>query len=169
MKIVRVTPTGFAPVEIPEGAVHKMTKGEISDFAAQLEEQLKDAYTRPTDYGGYPGNKVYATVKVNGKTVATLYNSGAMETSNAIGARFEGSLPNNGQGPSLAQVRAEFIAKKLGGTVENAPTALTQRQYDRLPSMTLELDETAMKQDTLYGLLRSLLAAQETAGARTAG
>lgn len=77
----------------------------------------------------------YATVTVNGKVVATLYNSGGAEMTNAA-AGLVGDLPNSLGGPSLAQERAEYIAKALGGTIEKAPTAITQSEWTPRQSVT---------------------------------
>lgn len=74
---------------------------------------------------------VYATVKVNGKVVATLYNGGSSEMTNDAAGKV-GSLqdpPGLNGGPDLAQWRAEHIAKAVGGTVEKASTAITQSEW----------------------------------------
>lgn len=76
----------------------------------------------------------YATVKVGGKVVATVYNGGSAEmTIDTIGK--VGSLPDpdpNG-GPDVAQARAEYIAKAVGGTIEASPTAITQSEWKQRP------------------------------------
>jgi hypothetical protein len=81
----------------------------------------------------------YATVKVNGKVVATLYNSGCSVMTNAAAAEV-GNLPDPGPtgGPNLAQSRAEYIAKAMGGTIEKASTAITQSQWTPRPSVSRE-------------------------------
>src|SRR5204862_6559937 len=73
---------------------------------------------------------MYATVKVNGKIVATLYNGGSSAMSNDAAAKV-GDLPAPGAsgGPDLAQSRAEYIAKATGGTIEKASTAIAQSQW----------------------------------------
>lgn len=72
----------------------------------------------------------YAQVKVDGKVVATLYNGGSSTMTNAAAATF-GKLedPPGLSGPDLAQWRADQYAERLGGTVEKAPTAITQSQW----------------------------------------
>ena len=73
----------------------------------------------------------YATVKVDGKIVATLYNGGSVAMTNEAGVKV-GDLqdpPGLKGGPDLAQWRAERIAKAVGGTVEKAPTAITQSAW----------------------------------------
>jgi hypothetical protein len=83
---------------------------------------------------------IYATVKVDGKVVATLYNGGSSWTTNAVGAKVGDLDPaRNGSppgGPNLAQWRAEYIAKVVGGTIEKAPTAITQSQWTPRPSVS---------------------------------
>ncbi|MCP3403920.1 hypothetical protein [Bradyrhizobium sp. CCGB20] len=72
----------------------------------------------------------YARVKVDGKVVATLYNGGSSTMTNAAAAKI-GNLqdPPGLSGPDLAQWRADTYAELLGGTVEKAPTAITQSQW----------------------------------------
>lgn len=72
----------------------------------------------------------YAEVKVGGQVVATLYNGGSSTMTNAAAAKI-GKLedPPSLGGPDLAQWRADQYAARLGGTVEKAPTAITQSQW----------------------------------------
>jgi hypothetical protein len=72
---------------------------------------------------------LYAEIKVNGKTVAKVFNSGSTETPNSLAGRID--LTDDGQGPSLAQIRAEEIAKALGGKIVKADTAQTQSEWAR--------------------------------------
>jgi hypothetical protein len=89
---------------------------------------------------------IYATVKVNGKVVATLYNGGSSAMSNAA-AGAVGDLQDpsglNG-GPDLAQSRAERIAKALGGTIEKAPTAITQSEWTPRPDFSTDYTRTQL-------------------------
>jgi len=80
---------------------------------------------------------IYATVKVDGKVVATLYNSGSSAMTNDVGAKV-GNLQDLGPngGPNLAQSRADYIAKAIGGTIEKASTAITQSQWTPRPSVS---------------------------------
>ncbi len=98
---------------------------------------------------------IYATVKVNGKVVATLYNSGgSMMTNAAAGA--VGDLqdpPGLNGGPNLAQARAERIAKVLGGTIEKAPTALTQSQWTPRPDVSTSYSRTQL--DNAYQAIKA--------------
>ncbi|HYI28701.1 MAG TPA: hypothetical protein VD863_12725 [Bradyrhizobium sp.] len=89
---------------------------------------------------------IYATVKVNGKVVATLYNGGSsMMTNAAAGA--VGDLqdpPGLNGGPDLAQARAERIAKALGGTIEKAPPAIAQSQWTPRPDISTNYSRTQL-------------------------
>ncbi|WP_208639274.1 hypothetical protein [Bradyrhizobium forestalis] len=73
---------------------------------------------------------LYAQVKVDGKVVATLYKSGSSAMTNQAAGKI-GKLkdPPGLSGPDLAQWRADQYAERLGGTVEKAPTAITQSQW----------------------------------------
>jgi hypothetical protein len=85
--------------------------------------------TQPSVSDDAPQN-TYAQVKVNGKVVATLYNGGSSTMTNGAAAKI-GDLrdPPGLSGPDLAQWRADSYAELLGGTVEKAPTAITQSQW----------------------------------------
>ena len=82
---------------------------------------------------------IYATVKVNGKVVATLYNGGSSVMTNDAAAQV-GELKDppgliNG-GPNLAQWRAEYIAKATGGMIEKASTAIMQSEWTPRPDVS---------------------------------
>jgi len=86
---------------------------------------------RATEIPDNAPQNIYATVKVNGKVVATLYNGGSSVMTNAAAATV-GDLqdpPGLNGGPDLAQSRAERIAKAVGGTIEKASTAITQSAW----------------------------------------
>ena len=89
---------------------------------------------------------IYATVKVNGEIVATLYNGGGAGMTNAA-AGAVGDLqdpPGLNGGPDLAQARAARIAKALGGTIEKAPTAITQSQWTPRPDISTNYSRTQL-------------------------
>jgi capsid protein len=91
---------------------------------------------------------IYATVKVNGKVVATLYNGGSSAMTNAA-AGAVGDLqdpPGLNGGPDLAQSRAERIAKALGGTIEKAPTAITQSEWKPRPDVSRDYTRSQLDQ-----------------------
>lgn len=137
-------------LDIAPGAVRKLSDAEAAEFNARMREMLTQQYTRPVDYANYPANQAYATVEVNGKVVATVYNGGSMEASNATYAQYGSRMPNDGQGPQLAQQRAEYLAKMMGGKVVKAGTAITQTAYSQLPPMQFRTDMEALMADPLY-------------------
>ncbi|MGY8638607.1 hypothetical protein RAD15_39695 [Bradyrhizobium sp. 14AA] len=104
----------------------------------------------------------YAQVKVNGKVVATLYNSGASAMTNAAGAEI-GKLedPPGLSGPDLAQWRADQYAERLGGTVEKASTAITQSQWT-----PRESSSTTYSREQLDAAFQAMLAEGQKAAAQ---
>ena len=130
--------------QLPMPAAIKMSDSKIAALRASIENQ----YQRPVGPPDNAPENIYAQVKVNGKVVATLYNSGASETSNAIGAKLQDMLMNpSGSGPQLAQSRAEQIAAALGGTVVKAATAQTAAQWAARPPREFYIDYAAMTAD----------------------
>lgn len=134
----------------------KLTPVQLSDeqrdeFTAMFKRLKELEYTRPVPGQNHPSQQVYAQVKVKGQVVATLYNSGAMQCSNAMAGKLQ-SLPSVsgaglGSGPDMAKRRAEEIARLLGGQIEPAQTAITQQQWERLPPVELYVDLVAMQKD----------------------
>ncbi len=133
-------------LDIPSNAIRQATEAEKAEFK-KIQEL---AYTRPVNLENHPSQQAYAEVMVDGKSVAKVYNSGAMETSNALYGKI-GKLESvknpQGSGPMLAQERAEEIAKALGGTVVKSSTALTSAQWAKVPPVTFEVDYAAMERD----------------------
>ncbi|PDT88570.1 hypothetical protein CO669_19395 [Bradyrhizobium sp. Y36] len=105
----------------------------------------------------------YAQVKVDGKVVATLYNSGASAMTNAAAAKV-GKLedPPGLSGPDLAQWRADNYAERLGGTIEKASTAITQSQWTPRESAS-----TAYSREQLDAAFQAMLAEGQKASARS--
>lgn len=115
---------------------------------ASLDEAMEKAYQRLDGAADNAPENIYAQVKVNGRVVATLYNSGAAETSNSVAAQLQDLLMNpSGSGPNLAQTRAEQIAAALGGTVEKASTAQTPSQWAARAPHQFYIDYAAMAAD----------------------
>jgi hypothetical protein len=110
---------------------------------------------------------LYATVKVNGKVVATLYNSGSSAMTNDAAAKL-GDLqdpPGLKGGPNLAQWRAESIAKATGGTIEKAPTAITQAEWTPRPDVSRTYSRAQL--DAAFQAM--MAEGQKAAAQRTAG
>lgn len=96
----------------------------------------------------------YARVTVDGKVVATLYNGGSSTLTNEAAAKI-GKLedPPDLSGPDLAQWRTDSYARLLGGTVEKAPTAITQSQWTPHQS-----NSTTYSRDQLDAAFQAMLA-----------
>jgi hypothetical protein len=69
---------------------------------------------------------IYAEIKLGGKTIATIYNDGSTATSNALASKTKLS---DGQGPDLAQKRAEELAEASGGAIVKPGSAITNAQW----------------------------------------
>jgi hypothetical protein len=117
--------------------------------------------TQPFVSDDVPQN-TYAQVKVDGKVVATLYNGGSATITNQAAAKV-GDLqdPPGLGGPDLAQWRADSYAKLLGGTVEKAPTAITQSQWT-----PHESSSTTYSRDQLDAAFQAMLAEGQKATAQ---
>ncbi|RXT48787.1 hypothetical protein [Bradyrhizobium betae] len=104
----------------------------------------------------------YAQVKVDGKVVVTLYNGGSSAMTNAAAAKV-GKLedPPGLSGPDLAQWRADSYAERLGGTVEKAPTAITQSQW-----IPRESRSTSYSREQLDAAFQAMLAEGQKAAAQ---
>jgi len=76
---------------------------------------IADAPVRTMQIDNDPSNR-YATIRKDGKTIATVYRSGFIETSN--GDALPNDLAADGQGLSLANQRTQQILKMYGGNVE---------------------------------------------------
>jgi hypothetical protein len=114
--------------------------------------------TAATDVPDNASQNTYATVKVKGKVVATLYNGGSVAMTNQAAA-MAGDLqdpPGLNGGPDLAQWRAERIAKAVGGTVEKASTAIAQSAWK--PRETLSINYTREQLDAAF---EAMMAEQE--------
>jgi hypothetical protein len=134
--------------------------------ASWLTKKAADARA-VTDVPDNAPQNIYATVKVNGNVVATLYNGGSSWMTNDAAGKV-GDLqdpPGLKGGPDLAQSRAERIAKAVGGTVEKAPTAITQSEWK--PRETTSTDYTRAQLDAAFD---AMVAEQQKAIApRSAG
>ena len=140
---------------------------EIRDMMAThwLDTQAANATWATAVPDNAPQN-TYATVKVNGKVVATLYNGGSVAMTNQaaamVGDLQDPAAPNGG--PDLAQWRAERIAKAVGGTVEKASTAITQSAWK--PRETTSSNYTRAQLDAAF---EAMIAEQQKAVAQRTG
>jgi len=169
---------GNAKPGIPVSAVKAV---DISGLKAvsikdnpELRDRMAESWLRKkaadvvTDVPDNAPQNIYATVKVNGNVVATLYNGGSSVMTNDAAAKV-GDLqdpPGLNGGPDLAQRRAERIAKAVGGTVEKAPTAITQSEWK--PHQTTSTSYTPAQLDAAFEAI--MMAAQQNAvGSRSTG
>lgn len=127
----------------------KISDEQADSFKKRLEDMLKAQYTKPVNLENHASQQVYAEVIVNGKSVATVYNGGSMQSSNATHSKIK-NLPSvanpQGSGPELAQQRAEAIAKALGGTVVKSKTAISQTQWNNTPPVEFKTDYAGLEQ-----------------------
>ena len=123
---------------------------ELRDLMATNWLNMQAAQARlATDVPDNAPQNTYATVKVNGKVVATLYNGGsAAMTNEAAGKVGDLQDPPGLGGPDLAQWRAERIAKAVGGTIEKAPTAIAQSAWK--PRETISTNYSRAQLDAAF-------------------
>ena len=134
----------------------------LRDMLATGWLMMQGAQETPTVVADNAPQNTYAQVKVNGKVVATLYNGGVSEMTNAAAAAV-GDLqdPPGLLGPDLAQWRADNYARLLGGTVEKASTAITQSQWTPHESRS-----TSYSREQLDAAFQAMLAEGQRATAQ---
>jgi hypothetical protein len=141
--------TESAPKEIP----HRVDMASIAHLnspampapADFMQKLLEAQFTRPVGPPDNAPSELYAEIKVGGKTIAKVYNSGCCERPNNSGGVQLGGPDEEGlTGPALAHFRAEKIAKACGGTIEKADTAVTQAAYNARPPRQFYVDYEAM-------------------------
>lgn len=147
---------GLTPIDKGKLKMFRMHEAPESIYRRFVESQetfLKSRHSQPADTSRNPAYANFATVQVDGKTVAEIDNNGFASMSSTLVSKLGNLLPGmigGKTGPVLAPARAELIARSLGGEVVKSSTAMTQRQYDALEPPRSTLDEQAMRQDPLY-------------------
>jgi hypothetical protein len=127
---------------------------EIRDMMATNWLRVHGASASQPSVSDDAPQNTYAYVKVDGKTVATLYNGGSSAMTGEAAAKVSSLQDPPGlSGPDLAQWRADNYAKLLGGTVEKAPTAITRSQWAPHPSAS-----TTYTRDQLDAAFQAMLA-----------
>lgn len=148
--------------ELPEDQYQSFLEGDrwaIEAYEKLLEGRYSSAPELPEND---PRTKSYATIVIAGKGIVTIDNQGCIGGNDAAMARLEGLLPdevNGTNGPALAKARAEAAAAILGGRIIMSSTAISQPQFNALPSLdTLErlIDYDAMKNDPAYQELENM-------------
>jgi hypothetical protein len=166
-----------AKAGIPVSNVKKLDMSGLKIVSIRDNPELRDliasnwltmqAVKAATDVPDNAPQNIYATVKVDGKVVATLYNGGSVAMTNQAAAMV-GDLqdpPGLIGGPDLAQWRAEHIAKAVGGTVEKASTAITQSEWK--PRQTTSTDYTRSQLDAAFEAM--MVEQQKAVAQRTGG
>lgn len=148
--------------ELPEDKYQSFMEGDKLAIDAH-EKSLESRYTsRPELPENDPRTKTYATIVIAGKVVVTIDNQGCIGGHDGAMARLDGLLPdevNGTNGPALAKARAEAAAAILGGRLIMSSTAISQPQFNALPSLdTLQplIDYDAMKNDPDYQQLEQM-------------
>jgi hypothetical protein len=173
-----VSTAGDEKPGIPVSALKKIDTSGLKIISVEDNPELRDQMatnwltmqaaksTFATDVPDNAPQNTYATVKVNGKVVATLYNGGSSAmTNDAAGKVGDSRDPPGLSGPNLAQWRAEYIAKALGGKIEKAPTAITQSEWT--PRQNVSTNYTREQLDTAYQAM--MAEGQKAAAQRLAG
>ena len=101
-------------------------KSPSADLLRMIQGVMKPAKPEKSSAAD-PTQDVYAEIKLAGKTVATIYNDGSTDSSDAIAQNAKFS-----DGPDLAQKRAEELAAVTGGKVVKANSAISQAQWAAL-------------------------------------
>ena len=143
----RIDTSKLVPISLADAKPIQLEGAERQAFEKEMKSVIEGAYTKPdgpTSYGDY------AQVVVGGKVVATLGNDAGAVMSNALGAQLGGILATDGDGPELAQRRAEQIAKATGGKVVKTAAAMSQADWGNRPSLRTTIDFEAMKRDGLF-------------------
>lgn len=142
--------------KLPENEYQAHLQAE-AQLIEQMKAALEGAHSQAVgpDPSRYPALQTYASVVVNGQIVATIDNQGVYKTSPDVASKLSHLLPNDfagGNGPDLAQARADIMARALGGKVVKADTALSQGQFLSLPEYRQEwaVDHAAMLNDPAY-------------------
>lgn len=155
------TAAGNAKQGIPVSALKKLDTSGMKIISVEDIPELRDQMATnwlnmqaaqaafATEVPDNAPQNVYATVKVNGQVVATLYNGGSSAMTNAAAAKV-GDLPDSGPngGPNLAQSRAEYIAKATGGTIEKASTAIAPSEWT--PRQSISTSYTRAQLDAAF-------------------
>jgi hypothetical protein len=164
---------------IPVSAIKKLDTSGLKIISVKDNPELRDQWAMrwlnmqaaqsslATDVPDNSPENIYATVKVNGKVVATLYNGGSSAMTNAAAAKV-GDLqdpPGLSGGPDLAHWRAEHIAKAVGGTIEEASTAITRSEWK--PRQTIPANYTRAQLDAAFEAM--MAEGQKAAAQRLAG
>jgi len=136
------------------------------------ERLLEARYRKNSGEEDNPRNQEYASIEVNGRTVASIDNNGFVGTSNGVSNALQQLFAREGNGlngPALAEERAAKIAATLGGKVVKSSTALTQSEYNATPAPGMNVDVEALRQDPFYAQLQKTKQARDAFLAQSIG
>lgn len=143
--------------------VSEMPEDTYQSYLDTEEKRLRSLYTGYANPADNPRNQEYATVKVDGKIVATIYNNGSVESSKATANSLKDLLEItkiNSTGPALAEDRAAKIAEQLGGEVAKSSSAISNTEYadwsNASSSSSAAIDFDGMKNDPYYERLNKI-------------
>jgi hypothetical protein len=147
------------PIDIaalPQDQYNEFMKAK-EQFIETSMSSLESEYSthEAPDLSSYAGLKPYAHVVIGGSVVATIDNQGVVTSDDALGNRLRNLLSglDGVSGPDFSQKIAERIANFVGGRIQKARTALTQREFNSLPPIPeakVTIDHVAMKADPRY-------------------
>ena len=164
----------LTPLSVQLKAIHvsELPEDRYQEFM-QAQQQLIEANQQYLEHQyssrnkpqpeNLPQTQPYATIKVGGKVVASVDNQGVVTTASGLSQDLLNRLPNEfngGNGPDLAQARAEVLASYFGGKVEKADTAINQLEFNLLqdlPEMPDNIDYAAMQNDPMFEQLQNLI------------
>lgn len=141
------------PIDPSRLMVRKMSPEEETAFRLEEKRLIEQMFTRPVGRTGYGD---YARVVKGGKVVAILDNTGGASMSNGLGALLGAKLPNDGEGPELADRRAKLIAELTGGDVVVEQTAMSVSEWNQREPIKTAVDFAAMTRDGFYGRWQEL-------------
>ncbi|MDO1581322.1 hypothetical protein Q2T52_04360 [Rhizobium oryzicola] len=168
---------------VKEVNISALPESEYQDFLAASkalitgkQDGLEHDYTTviPADVSNDPRVKPYATVTVAGKGIVRIDNQGVVGAENdALGRILTAMFANDTStlsGPDAAEYRAKKIAQLLGGTIEKAKTAITQKVFESLPPLEDKkiVDTEGMKKDPRYQEIERLQSNYEEVVAKRA-
>lgn len=146
---------------LPEDRYKEFMEGEQQRIEANT-RYLENQYSthEEPDLSNYAGLKPYADVVIGGKVVATIDNQGVVSSDGALGKRLKELLSdlNGTPGPDFAQQIADQIANLVGGRVLKSDTALSQSEFNALPSIpesSIAVDRDRMRADPLHAQIQS--------------
>lgn len=137
--------------------IAEATENAYANLINVEQKKLEAGQTQSANTAGDQAYQRYATIEVDGKSVAKVNNSGVVETSSSLGGKILALLAGDGGsqgGPDLAEERAAKIAEAFGGKVVKSPSAQTQVQFNASSEVKPEANQPAMQEGPAYEQLQ---------------